>query len=53
MTAKEDGLWQPMGIVSSEDVRRMQSRVVQFTARCVIPMADFVQVPTCKESWAR
>ena len=53
MTAKHEGLWQQMGMVSSEDIRHMQSRVVQFTAYHVIPLADFAPVPLCKESWAR
>ena len=53
MTAKDVGLWQPMGMVSTEDVRHMQSRVIQFTASHVLRTAAFVDVPACKESWAR
>ena len=53
MTAKQDGLWQRMGMVADEDIRHMQSRVMQFSAYHVMDPADFVSVPHCKESWAR
>ena len=53
MTAKADGLWQQMGMVAFEDIRHMQSRMIQFTSHHVLECADFVQAPMCKESWAR
>ena len=38
MTAKEVGLWTPMGVVTAEDIRHMQSRVIQFhTTREYLP----------------
>jgi hypothetical protein len=53
MTAKEEGLWDPMGIVTREEIRHMQSRVEVFRAGYIIPEADFVSLPLCGESWAR
>ena len=53
MTAKEEGLWDPIGIVTREEIRHMKSRVLQFTASHIIDECDFVTPPMCKESWAR
>ena len=53
MTAKAEGLWQQVGSVAMEDIRHMQSRVIQFSAHHVIPTESFQQVPMCRESWAR
>ena len=36
-----------------EDIRHMQSRVIQFSAHHVIPTESIQQVPMCRESWAR
>ena len=53
MTAEEEGLWDPIGIVTREEIRHMKSRVLQFTATHIIDERDFVTPPMCKESWAR
>ena len=53
MTAKEAGLWEPFGMVSREDVRHMQSRVLQFTATGALQEEDLASVPNCAESFAR
>jgi len=59
MTAKEDGLWDPVpaipGLmpVTKEDIKHMQSRLLQFTATVPLPQADLVKVPKCKESFCR
>jgi hypothetical protein len=53
ITAKDDGLWSLMEGVSAEDVRHMQSRVEQFTATEKLSTQDLVDVPLCKESWAK
>jgi hypothetical protein len=59
MTAKEEGLWDPIpaipGLmpVSKEDIRHMQSRVRQFLAVAPILDAQVAEVPECKESFCR
>ena len=53
MTAKEAGLWEPLGMVSREDVRHMQSRVLQFNATGALAEEDMASVPNCAESFAR
>ena len=53
MTAKEAGLWEPIGNVGREDIRHMQSRVLQFHAAAAVGEADMVAVPHCAESFAR
>ena len=53
ITAKAEGLWEPQGSVSAEDVRHMQSRVEQFTAAAQLERAVLKDVPVCKQSWAR
>ena len=53
MTAKEAGLWEPLGMVSREDVRHMQSRVLQFNATGTLAEEDMASVPNCDESFAR
>jgi hypothetical protein len=53
MTAKADGLWDRLGQVTAEDVRHMQSRVVQFTAVAQLPSESLRQVSPCATSWAR
>jgi len=52
MTAKDEGLWQPSGNVTVEDIRHMQSRVEQFTATVILSRDALRDVPLCKESWA-
>ena len=53
MTAKEYGLWEPIGLVSREDIRHMQSRVMQFRATVSMPHEDLAEVPNCAHSFAR
>ena len=59
MTAKEEGLWDPIpplaGLVpvTKEDIKHMQSRVSQFLATAPVPERAFVDVPYCKESFCR
>ena len=63
MTAKEEGLWDPVpplpGLVpvTKEDIKHMQSRVHQFFARVAVPRVEgadeFAEVPDCKESFSR
>ena len=53
MTAKEAGLWEPLGMVSREDVRHMQSRALQFHATGALEEEDLASVPHCAESFAR
>ena len=52
ITAKDEGLWQPMGNVTPENIRHMQSRVEQFTAKAQLPIQSLHDVPLCKQSWA-
>lgn len=52
ITAKDEGLWQPAGNVSPEDIRHIQSRVEQFTAKEQLPIKSLRDVPMCKQSWA-
>ena len=51
MTAKAEGLWDPAGSVTREDIRHMKNRVEQFTATQVIEKLG--DVPMCKESWCQ
>ena len=52
MTAKAEGLWQPMGCVSAEDIRHMQSRVNIFTANQQVPsLRDIEPCDVCMASW--
>ena len=59
MTAKDDGLWDPVpplaGLVpvTREDIRHMQSRVVQFHASAPLQPTALATVPKCKESFCR
>ena len=59
MTAKEEGLWDPLppmpGLVpvSREDIRHMQNRVHQFNALAPLPVQSLVSVPQCAESFCR
>ena len=53
LTAPLDGVWEPRGDVSYEDIRHMKSRVQQFEAHHVQPMEQLVKVPSCAASWAR
>ncbi len=53
MTAKLEGLWDPMGAVAREDIRHMQSRVLQFEAQAALEPGAFVPVPRCGASFAR
>lgn len=59
MTAKDEGLWDPIPPlpgctpVTREDIRHMQQRVHQFTARAAVPDSSLVMVPKCRESFCR
>ena len=65
MTAKEEGLWDPvpcmpgtgLAPVSHEDIRHMKSRVRRFPARAPVPDGpgggEFATVPECGESFCR
>ena len=52
LTAPLEGLWNVEGPVSKEDVKHMQSRVMQFDALVPVqgPLRD---IPHCPESWCR
>ena len=51
-TAKAEGLWEPQGGITAEDVRPLQSSVEQFTATAQILQSVLRDIPLCKESWA-
>ena len=53
MTVKSEGLWSPNAVVSSEDVRHLQSRVEQFTATAQIARSALTDMPKCKESFSK
>ena len=55
MTAKEDGLWDPYGIVTREEIRHMQARVEIFPATHVVGENpdEFEKSPACASSWCR
>jgi hypothetical protein len=58
MTAKEEGLWDPIPSlpgnvpVSREDIRHMQNRMERFSANAVVP-GDLATVPDCAETVCR
>ena len=48
LTAKAEGLWQPLGCVSQEDIRHMQSRVIVFPINSQVPnLRDIDPCPVC------
>jgi hypothetical protein len=55
MTAKEEGLWDPLGNVTREEIRHMQARVELFRATHVVGENpdEFATSPACAESWCR
>jgi hypothetical protein len=55
MTAKEQGLWDPLGNVTREEIRHMQARVELFRATHVVGENpdEFATSPACAESWCR
>jgi hypothetical protein len=55
MTAKAEGLWEPNGRVTSEEVKHMKARVEVFHATHVVGENpdDFETSPACAESWCR
>ena len=55
MTAKEEGLWDPLPSVSREEIRHMQARVELFRATHVVGENpdDFHSSPACAQSWCR
>jgi len=52
MTAPLEGLWDVAGPVTREDVRHMQSRVVQFEAHVSI-QGPLQAIPHCAASWCK
>ena len=52
LTAPLEGLWDATSPVSREDVRHMQSRIIQFDAHVAINGA-LKKVPHCASSWCR
>lgn len=54
MTAKEEGLWTPQHNVTAEDIRHMQSRVVQFRVLAKLPaLQDTSPCPVHMAQWIR
>jgi len=53
LTSPSEGVWEPRGDVSYEDVRHMKARVQQFEAYHVWPNEKLVSIPACAASWAR
>lgn len=53
MTAKLDGLWDPVAPICREDIRHMRSRVEEFRAMVPLPAGSLQAVPRCPESFAR
>ena len=55
MTCKEEGLWDPAGIVSREEIKHMKARVEIFRATHVVAKSPdlFEESPACAESWCR
>lgn len=52
LTAKAEGLWQPLGCVSQEDIRHMQSRVTVFPINSQVPnLRDIDPCPVCLCKW--
>jgi hypothetical protein len=52
LTAPLEGLWDVVKPVTKEDVRHMQSRVIQFDANVAIA-GPLQTVPHCAESWCK
>lgn len=50
ITAKNEGLWKPMGLISKEDIRHMQARIEQFTATHPVE-GKLHDASTCKETF--
>ena len=48
-----DGFWEQRSPIAAEDIRHMQSRVLQFVAHARIPEDQLSSVPLCPESWCR
>ena len=55
MTAKEEGLWDPIGNVTREEIKHMKARVELFRATHVVgdDPDDFEKSPECGPSWCR
>ena len=55
MTAKRDGLWEPMGDVTAEDIGHMKARVEIFPATHVVGTCpdEFQTSPACPNPWCR
>jgi len=55
MTAKQEGLWDPCGSVSREEIRHMQARVEIYQATHIVgeDPDDFIVSMACAESWCR
>ena len=55
MTAKDEGLWDTLGVVTREEIKHMKNRVELFRATHVISEDpdDFEVSPACASSWCR
>ena len=55
MTGKEEGLWDPIGNVTRQEIKHMKARVELFRATHVVGENpdDFDTSPGCAESWCR
>ena len=55
MTAKEEGLWDPIGNVTREEIRHMQARTDLYEATHPVgdKSEDFDHSPACGNSWCR
>ena len=55
MTCKEEGLWDPIGIVTREEIKHMKARVDIFRASHVVGTNPdlFDTSPACAEPWCR
>ena len=55
MTAEEEGLWDPIGNVSREEIRHMQARTDLYEATHPVgeKSEDFDHSPACANSWCR
>ena len=53
-TAKEEGLWQPTGKVSAEDVQHIKNRVQEFRFTSIVPhLREVTPCAPCMARWIR
>lgn len=53
ITSKLQGLWEPRGPVSAEDVKHLQNRVEQFTAVAHLPRQELRTIVPCRSSFCK